>query len=90
MRPAVLRSRLLRLAPRSIAPLALRVGQRHDHCAPLRNGSCSCTSDAASPLRCVLTAAPVVAVRGVMVSPLVNRRQRRGGVPQCGRRPPWW
>ena len=38
VRPAVLRSRLLRLAPRSIAPLAFGVSQRHDHCTPLRNG----------------------------------------------------
>ena len=32
------RARLLRLAPRSIAPLAFGVGQRHGHCTPLRNG----------------------------------------------------
>ena len=38
VRPAVLRARLLRLAPRSIAPLAFGVRQRHGHCTPLRNG----------------------------------------------------
>ena len=93
VRPAVPRPRLLRLAPRSIASLSLGVSQRHGNCAPLRNGSWS-IRQTVHLRRAVLTTAPVEGAGRsgewwVMASPAGSRR-RYGGVPRCGRRPPWW